>query len=428
MFGFFLQGNLPTCVIAESGMLIFGDESGYITFSDRDFHISERKNKVFKGEVKGLAFIFDPTNNNRQYIITIGDDAKTVYQDGQLISQPMYMIKVFKAQDMSRPIHVINATVPDAILTSFAVLHDGTEIALGFSTGKVLLYTGLFLKESSQRQTTPNELLAGHFAPVSGLYFTEVHSIKNDERKIKLVAVMDTTDPSIETRDNRPAVDVAVEEEDIENAGIIVFDSSLVYNQAKNSVTFSPKRDPKALDEKGAPKHCITFMKSTSELIIARTEAIYTYTVEDRGGAMAIFGDKLGISTVGRYTLIVSNEEKTTTGSNEPSSKSKKATVNIYDLKNKIICGTNKKYTLPSNEKINFVLSDSGIAYLITSSWNLIRFREKDVNRKLDVLLNQVNPPLYSLAIMLAIEEQLEPSEISKLYKVNDLIYLFLSL
>jgi len=43
----------------------------------------------------------------------------------------------------------------------------------------------------------------------------------------------------------------------------------------------------------------------------------------------------------------------------------------------------------------------------------------QDTHRKLDVLLNQSSPPLYSLAIMLAAEEQLEPAEIMKLYKVR---------
>jgi hypothetical protein len=96
-----------------------------------------------------------------------------------------------------------------------------------------------------------------------------------------------------------------------------------------------------------------------------------------------------------------------------------KPTVNVYDLKNKFICGTTKKYYLPLGERVLFTLSDGGMAYLVTSSWNLIRFREKEVTRKLDVLLTQVKPPLYSLAITLAAEEQLEAQEIMKLYKVS---------
>lgn len=66
-----------------------------------------------------------------------------------------------------------------------------------------------------------------------------------------------------------------------------------------------------------------------------------------------------------------------------------------------------------------YALNDGGVVYLITTAGSMIRFREKDTHRKLDVLLSQTSPPLYSLAIMLAAEEQLEPAEIMKLYKVS---------
>lgn len=136
------------------------------------------------------------------------------------------------------------------------------------------------------------------------------------------------------------------------------------------------------------------------------------------------------VCIVGRYTLIVSVEERTavpvvaaTTSSTIDGEvpmylKPKRPAVNVYDLKNKIICGTAKKYHLALNDKVLFALADGGVVYLITSSGTMVRFREKDTHRKLDVLLAQSSPPLYSLAIMLAAEEQLEPAEIMKLYKV----------
>lgn len=98
--------------------------------------------------------------------------------------------------------------------------------------------------------------------------------------------------------------------------------------------------------------------------------------------------------------------------------KPKRPVVNIYDLRNKIICGTAKKFQLQLNEKVLYALNDGGVVYLVTTAGAMIRFREKDTHRKLDVLLGQTSPPLYSLAITLAAEEQLEPAEIMKLYKV----------
>lgn len=55
----------------------------------------------------------------------------------------------------------------------------------------------------------------------------------------------------------------------------------------------------------------------------------------------------------------------------------------------------------------------------------------QDTRRKLDVLLNASKPPLYSLAILLAAEEQLDPVEIMSLYKVrndvSDLLFFWLT-
>lgn len=116
------------------------------------------------------------------------------------------------------------------------------------------------------------------------------------------------------------------------------------------------------------------------------------------------------MSSAGRYLLCANLDEKST---------NRKTAINIYDLKNKIICSTAKKYFLPASERVMMCLSDNDTTYVVTGpSKSLIRFREKDTKRKLDVLLNNNDPPLYSLAILIAAEEQIEPSEIMKLYKV----------
>lgn len=142
---------------------------------------------------------------------------------------------------------------------------------------------------------------------------------------------------------------------------------------------------------------------------------------------------------VGRYTLLVSVEERSgtshtsytdtdsttaTTPGTVSAVKPKRPVVNIYDLKNRIICGTTKKYHLALTDKVAFAVHDGGILYLITSSGSMIRFSEKNTLRKLDVLLVQSNPPMFPLAILLAAEEQLEASEIMKLYKkYGDYLY-----
>lgn len=410
-------GGVPTCAVAESGLLIFGDELGNIIFADRDLKVSERKHKIFNGEVLGLAYVLDTANQNRQYIVALGDDARptydatAAYNASPVSATPVYIIKVFSITDFQHPIQVINATVNDGLVTAFAVHSEGLEVAVGYSNGKVLVFNNVVSRDSQGRAQTPTVLLTNHFAGVSNLFFCESMSKSVDIRRIKLFVVMDTKDSQI---DNAGQV-TDLDQDDIEHAGIIVFDVSLSLIPNKSVYVISPRQSPKALDEKGATKFSACFFKATSELVVARNEALYTYTVEDKGGATAMFGDKMCLHCVGRYTLIVSMEDKSTESA-AASNKARKAMINIYDTKNRFICFSSKKQ-FPANDKVAMVMSDAGVLYLVTGNGTLLRYKEKDAHSKLKVLLEQSEQPLYSLAITLAAEEQLEATEIMKLYK-----------
>ncbi|RYG91656.1 hypothetical protein EON65_59335, partial [archaeon] len=160
---------MPTCAVAEGGMLIFGDDIGNILFADQDFRVSDRRSKIFKGKVKGLTYLLDPLQSNRQYIVALGDDFRT----GEL---PLQSIKVYMVSDLSRPLYVINVTSGDSNVTSFAVLGDGNEIAVGYSNGRVLLYLWPFFRDSTQSRSAippPIVLLEKHTYPVSALHFCD---------------------------------------------------------------------------------------------------------------------------------------------------------------------------------------------------------------------------------------------------------------
>eukprot|EP01039_Chlorochromonas_danica_P001618 gene1625-1767_t len=410
-------GVAPTCAVAEGGMLIFGDDNGNIIFTDRDLRVTERRSKAFKGKVRGLAYLLDPQRSNRQYVIAVGEDFRP-YEN----APPVYLVKVYSTTDLSRPMYVLNATAAgDATLTAFAVQHDGNEIALGYSNGKVLLYLGQFLKDNSQsRQSTiaPIVLLDRHIHAVSSLDFCDGPLTKTEDRIVRLYVTLDTKNTAMESEDELLAK--VLEEDDIEGAGIIVYDTSYTLNATRSGLVLNATRDPKALDRRGSSALCSSYMRGTGELILARQEAICAYTCEDRAGALAVFGEKLCLSAAGRYALVVSIEEKTTGSTSSaaaPSSKAKRPTVTIYDLKHKLICGTFKRYYLPVNDRVYSVFHDGGVVYLLTTGGQLIRFREKDTVKKLDVLLHQIDPPLYALAITLAAEEQVEATEIMKLYQ-----------
>ena len=193
---------------------------------------------------------------------------------------------------------------------------------------------------------------------------------------------------------------------ELAEAGVLVFDTSVSVTETSNGfISVAPlasRQAPNVLDEhRGGSVHCSSLMRDTYELLVARAEGVFSYSLDDRGGAAGFEGDKQAICTVGRYVLVASAELKAGATS--------KTGVTIYDLRNKFISMSSQ---LPPGERVAMVLNDGGTAYVITTASTLIRFREKSTAAKLEVLLRK---NLYPLAISLAAEEQCDVSEIMKL-------------
>lgn len=70
------------------------------------------------------------------------------------------------------------------------------------------------------------------------------------------------------------------------------------------------------------PKKCASICTTTCELIVALSEALYVYSIEERGSAIGIQGNKNLIYCFSIYTLIITNNH---------------TTITIYDLKARII-------------------------------------------------------------------------------------------
>ena len=43
---------------------------------DRSTQLSDKKHKLFRGEVKGIAYVYHPQHRQRQYILAVGDDSE----------------------------------------------------------------------------------------------------------------------------------------------------------------------------------------------------------------------------------------------------------------------------------------------------------------------------------------------------------------
>jgi hypothetical protein len=339
--------------------------------------------------VRGIAYILDKTNQTRQYIIAVGEDFFQRLEGAdakqEVPAEPQYVVKVFNVHDMKRRLDAFNASpsvAAGAQLTSFAALSDGTQIALGFNTGMVLLLKATFLRDGGGvRLQPPTVSIPAHPNSVSGLHFCFI-SAAGGEKSVRLFIVY-----------AKGADQVAVPEMDassasLSNAGIMVVDTS-------------QKRPVTVLDERGANPNCSCLMKETNEVVVGRVDGVFAYSVEDRGGAAGFEGEKQCVQAVGRYILVASMDEK-----------SQRTAITIYDVRNKFI---SLHHLLPPNHTARKVLADGDVAYVITSQWGLLRLKEKDTSSKLEVLLRK---SLFPLAIALATEEQCDVSERLKLFKM----------
>lgn len=452
--------SVPTCARAEGGLLVFGDADGNISIADHNFQgLRGQRFKAFRGEVKDVAYLFDPSNHRRQFIVAVGDDSRPrIAADGTVVASitPSYVVKVFNAADTSRPVNVFLASPGiSAVLTSFAVLPDGSQIAVGFSNRAVLLFSGSFLKDGAMlRQVSPEVILQPRSAllPVTGLHFVEISAPSNasnasrantdtpgvTQRRTRLFAVIDIDTAVAAAADANSVPYMEGDGDDLmrqrypgtfggaaadrsplsssdvltmAEGGVLLIDTSVtVSDNVSGTTTVSPmagRRPLHILDERGAGRHCTSLMADTYELLVGRAEGVFSYSLDDRGGAAGFEGDKQCICSVGRYVLVGSTDMKT-----------RRTSVTIYDLRNKFIGMFSQ---LPQGEKVNMVLHDGGTAYIVTSSFTLLRFREKDTQAKLDVLLRK---SLFPLAISLAAEEQCEAAEIVKLYRTyGDYLY-----
>ncbi|CAN0109564.1 unnamed protein product, partial [Discosporangium mesarthrocarpum] len=192
--------------------------------------------------------------------------------------------------------------------------------------------------------------------------------------------------------------------------------------------------EPLVLDERGCVGGCSSFSQGSQELVVGRTDGVYFYTPEDRGGAAGFEGSKHHVGCLWEYILVASHDPRT-----------QRHAVNIYDMRNKLVAfhlllpqgqtvrlvacqGDKAPLSFPSSGcggfgDISLEGSDGGggLAFLLTDGGGLLRLRERDTASKLGLLFRK---NLYPMAISLAYASDHDVSEILGIYrKYGDHLY-----
>ncbi|KAJ2393261.1 Vacuolar protein sorting-associated protein 11 [Coemansia sp. RSA 2611] len=261
-------------------------------------------------------------------------------------------------------------------LTAVAATPSISQIALGFAGGHIVLVRGNILKSRSTKQRTLHQAPE----PVTNLHYV------TDAAGTSVTLFATTT------------------------AQTMVFDTS------------GNKSSPAILEERGCGIGC-SLMNEENELIVARDEAIYTYTVDGRGPCFAFDAPKVLLRQFKHYLLLAtaapsSMAPNLANGDDSPPldaadsrvySYNDATTFTVLDTKNKLVAYTG---VVPGG--VRGVATEWGSVFVLGGHGTLDYFSEKDLLERLDILYRQ---NLYPLAVKMAQNGNYDLASVAGIYK-----------
>ncbi|KAI8320405.1 hypothetical protein GQ54DRAFT_305536 [Martensiomyces pterosporus] len=271
-------------------------------------------------------------------------------------------------------------------LTAVAATPSIGQIALGFAGGHIVLIRGNIVNSRATKQRTL------HIAPEP---VTNLHFVTGDSGQSTTLFATTT-------------------------AQTLVFDTT----------GSSTETSPNVLEERGCGIGC-SLVNSERELIVARDEAVYFYTVEGRGPCFAFDAPKVLLRHFKHYLLLATAVPSTMaptpldTADSSPSllasdtqtySYNDATTFTILDTRNKLVA-----YTGVVAGGVRGVAAEWGSVFVLGGHGTLDHFAEKDLLEKLDILYRQ---NLYPLAVKMAQSGSYDQTSVAGIYrKYGDWLY-----
>ncbi|KAG2183841.1 hypothetical protein INT44_008852 [Umbelopsis vinacea] len=263
-------------------------------------------------------------------------------------------------------------------VSTFAVLENLTQIAVGLANGTVILIRGDLQKE----RTTKQKVIHEGSEPITGLGFRE--------QTKSIILFMVTTS------------------------------SVMTYN------TTATKPTTTTLDDQGCGLGCAV-MSDSQDMILGRDEAIYQYDSTGRGPCFAYESPKTSLTWFkSTYLIITSPPLSSTVPSYRPGS-ARTANINFQpqpgqqtsssDLTRLTIFDTANKFVAFKDSfigGIRGVVCEWGSIWIFGLDNKIYRLDEKDTPSKLEILFKQ---NLYVLAINLAHMQKYDDASIVEIFK-----------
>ncbi|KAJ2726977.1 Vacuolar protein sorting-associated protein 11 [Coemansia sp. Benny D115] len=368
----------PELLMASNGgdIIFIADSEGYIHIVNRNFIV---RSFMAASDASGTRITQMLHIHQARMLLTIEENVASAA--GRPVIKLWSVDKLLRQTDV-QPITVKYqqpSTAPYP-LTAVAATPSIGQIALGFAGGHIVLVRGNITKSKSTKQRT----LHVTPEPVTNLHFV------TDDTGTSTALFATTT------------------------AQTLVFDTSS-----------SGKSEAVVLEERGCGIGC-SLVNDDRELIVARDEAIYFYTVEGRGPCFAFDAPKVLLRRFKHYLLLATAAPSTmvaptlaniadSTGSllqeaeSHVYSYNDATTFTILDTKNKLVA-----YTGVVAGGVRGVATEWGSVFVLGGHGTLDYFLEKDLLEKLDILYHQ---NLYPLAVKMAQNGNYDLASVAGIYK-----------
>nr|KAJ3419431.1 Vacuolar protein sorting-associated protein 11 [Polyrhizophydium stewartii] len=367
-----LQSVRITASSSGRGMLVFGDEQGYVHFMNQTFAVVAS----FKAHATRVTHI--KQMRRKPILFTIGEDdsstptLKTWNIDKDVVEKTGAAVLV-----QSKKIVHKAKVFP---VTAFAALENLSQLAIGLENGVVMVHRG----DLSRARYAKTVVVHEGSETVTGLGFHE----DGAETTLYIVTL------------------------------------------ARIVTCVTSNKDTKSiLEEQGAEigLSLVTPTERGQEMAMARSEAVYFYGPDGRGPCFLIDGEKSLMAWFRGYLVLVSKEaplrshvltefgnasdsaftpepDAQLSRSWQPGGPTPGHLLTIYDLKSKFVAyrgsfGTRRfdaSVGTAVGEPIHHVLSEWGELLVITKENKMFRLREMDLDSKLELLYSK---NMYNLAV-----------------------------
>ena len=390
-FALGLQDFTPTCCTSGRGHLIFGDARGYLKLINRD--LEESRWQAFES---GVLHLHQLTKSN--ILVSIGNE-------GGLNNTTIKIWRLDKSDAegnpmLARALKVFSSKFPAVPVTSFSVLEDLSQLALGLGNGAVMLFDGNILRDRNVKQS----LIQGQGKTVVAVHFREPDAPP--------ASAGGATSPSASSsgpQKTPPPISLFV----VTTASV-----STIY-------TKHPRLARLEIDgDNGCEELAGTCMNDEKRLVLATKDAVFFYESEEKREAYGFEGAKKICTWFNGYLVLVCENNKSidmggpAAGAGEGMGGKKSAapksvqstpdTLTIYDLKNKFIA-----YTLKM-ESIAMLVSEFSSLFVVTHDRKFFQLSEHDLNSKMERLFKM---NLYQISISLASNSSMDRGYVMDIFQ-----------